>query len=354
MCELSSENIEEISFDVRKNEITFSHLSEDLIDHICCDVEDEMAKGVEYTVAYNRVKEKMGSRRLKEIQEETLYAVDTKYRNMKKIMKITGITGIILLGLAPLFKIQHWPFAGIMLSAGTIILALFFLPPALGVLWKETHSSKRLFLFIAAFLTGIFFLLGILFKVQHWPGAGIIITLSYLSGILLFVPALFYGIFRDPLKRNKRRVLIMAIVALAFYMAGALFGIQHWPLANILHTVSLLILFLIVMPWYTWITWRNEDHVKAEFIYLVIGSLAIIIPSLLVSLNIERSDNRTYSDTRDTKVIYRDYCCQFNGADDSGKSGSVDYNIIKQVLLNAENVTGSNLSDGNMEEPKGN
>ena len=58
----------------------------------------------------------MGSRRLKEIQEETLYLVDTKYRNMKNLMKFSGVAGTILFGFAALFKIQHWPMAGIMMT----------------------------------------------------------------------------------------------------------------------------------------------------------------------------------------------------------------------------------------------
>jgi len=51
-------------------------LTDDLIDHVCCDVEYEMQQGLTFPEAYRRVKQKMGFRRLKEIQEETLYAVD--------------------------------------------------------------------------------------------------------------------------------------------------------------------------------------------------------------------------------------------------------------------------------------
>ena len=72
MPELTLQNIDQISHDVRREEIIFSHLLEDLIDHVCCDVEDEMQNGLNFTEAYRRVKDKMGPRRLKEIQEETL------------------------------------------------------------------------------------------------------------------------------------------------------------------------------------------------------------------------------------------------------------------------------------------
>ena len=62
MPELSFQNIEEISIDIRRQEITFSHLADELIDHICCDVENEMQNGLTFTEAYDKIKQKMGPR----------------------------------------------------------------------------------------------------------------------------------------------------------------------------------------------------------------------------------------------------------------------------------------------------
>jgi hypothetical protein len=257
MPELTLHNVELIIRDVRKQEITFSHLIDDLIDHICCDVEYEMGNGLNFSEAYRRVKQKMGKRRLKEIQEETLYAVDTKYRQMKNTMKISGIAGTVLLGFAALFKIQHWPLAGIMLTLGAVTLAFVFMPSALGVLWKETHSSKRLFLFISAFFAAMFFIIGILFKVQHWPGAGIVLTLAGVSAVLFFIPALLVSRLRDPENKVKKPVYILGAAGLICYIAGFLFKILHWPVASVLMMGGLFILFLIIFPWYTWISWRK-------------------------------------------------------------------------------------------------
>jgi hypothetical protein len=61
MPELSLYNIDQISVEVRRQEITFSHLPSDLIDHICCDVEYEMQNGMSFSEAYKRVKQKMGT-----------------------------------------------------------------------------------------------------------------------------------------------------------------------------------------------------------------------------------------------------------------------------------------------------
>lgn len=294
MPELSLRDINQIILDVRSQEIVFSHLADELADHICCDVEHEMGRGLTFNEAYRIVKDKIGHRRIKEIQEETLYAVDTKYRNMKKTMKISAIAGTVLLGFAALFKIMHWPLAGIMLTLGGLLLAFVFMPSALGVLWKETHNPKKLFLYISAFLAVMFFIMGTVSKVQHWPGAGWVLSLSALSGILLFIPALLVSKLREQDKKQKRIVYILGAAGLISYSLGLLFKIQHWPLATILVVAGSIIIFLVAFPWYTRITWKNDQAVSARFIFMVIGSMALVIPGLMLNLSLQRSYDAGY------------------------------------------------------------
>jgi uncharacterized membrane protein len=305
MPELSLQNIDQISHDISRQEITFSHLLEDLIDHICCDVEYEMQSGLDFGAAYRKVKQKMGSRRLKEIQEETLYAVDTKYRHMKNTMKISGVAGTVLLGFAALFKIQHWPLAGVMMTLGAGTLALVFMPSALGVLWKETHNRKRIFLFISAFLAGMFFILGTLFKIQHWPAAGILLLLAVLFGMVFFIPALLVSKLQDQENKLKRPVYIIGAIGAICYAAGMFFKIQHWPLAGTLMVLGLIVLCAIALPWYTWITWEKESYVSPKFLYMVIGLLAIIIPGALINLNLQHNyEEGFYSHQAQQKALY--------------------------------------------------
>ena len=302
MPDLSIDNVNRIIHDVRNQEITYSHLADELIDYICCDVENEMTEGVDFMEAYRRVSQKIGKRRLKEIQEETLYAVDTRYRQMKNTMKISGIAGTVMLGFATLFKIMHWPGAGIMMTLGTLMLAFIFMPTALGVLWKETHNTKKVFLFISAFLAGIFILLGILFKVQHWPGAGILILLSVLISVLFFIPSMLVSLLRDPENKAKRPVYVIGASSLILYLTGFMFKIMHWPGAGLLLLAGMLLLFIIVCPWYTLISWKEEKSIKPEFIFMMVGSLAIIIPSALISLNLNVLMIRAILQTSISKV----------------------------------------------------
>jgi hypothetical protein len=294
MPELSLNNIDQIARDISREEITFSHLMNELIDHVCCDVENEMQKGLSFHEAYALVRKKLGPRRLKEIQEETLYLVDTKYRNMKKLMMISGVAGTVLLGFAALFKIQHWPLAGVMLTLGAVLLAFVFLPSALVVTWKESHSSKRIFLYVSAFISGMFFILGVLFKIQHWPAAAIFLAIAVLSGIFLLVPALLSKLLSMNGDSRFRTVYISAASGIIFYAAGMLFKIQHWPAASVLIMLGIIVLCCVAMPLYVWMKWKDENHIRGEFLFIILGILSIIVPGALVNLNLQNSYDRGY------------------------------------------------------------
>jgi hypothetical protein len=289
MAELNLYNIDQITEDVRKQEIGFSHLFHDLVDHICCDIEYEMQKGLSFDEAYRKVKAKIGFRGLKKIQEETLYEVDSKYRNMKKLMKVSGVAGTVMLGFAAALKILHLPPAGILLTLGAIMLALLFLPSALNVLWKETKSGKKLILFISAFLAGVSFIFGMLFKIQHWPGASYVISFGILTGVILFVPSLLMHLFRNQEKKHKRIIYVTGVYGILTYIMGFWFRIMHWPLAGILIMVGIMVLFFVAFPWFVHVQWKDEPAVNARFIFMVVAPLLFVIPGALVNLNLERT-----------------------------------------------------------------
>ncbi|MBI5008153.1 MAG: hypothetical protein HZB98_00530 [Bacteroidia bacterium] len=295
MPDLSLRNIDQIRNDIRNEEITFSHLLDDLIDHVCCDVEYEMRSGLDFHDAYRRVKQKIGSgRRIREIQEETLYAVDSKYRKMKNTMKISGIAGTLIFGCATLFKIQHWPGAGILLTLGALILAFVFMPSVTGVLWKETHNKKKLVLIISGFITAFLFISGTLFKIQHWPVAGILLLSAVISTLFVFLPALLSDRLKENGNPDKRSIYIIGTAGFVFYVLGMLFKIQHWPLSSVLMILGLVILGFVAFPFYTWITWKEDDKVSARFIFIVLGSLLIMIPGALINLNLQSMYERGY------------------------------------------------------------
>src|SRR5664280_559242 len=355
MPELSLHHIDQISRDISRQEITFSHLLEDLIDHVCCDVENEMQTGLNFAEAYHRVKKKMGLRRLKEIQEETLYAVDTKYRFMKNTMKISGVAGTVLFGLAALFKIQHWPGAGQMMTLGALLLAFVFLPSALSVLWKETHNRKRIFLVISAFFSGMLFILGTLFKIQHWPMAGSILTLAAISGILFFIPALALSRLSDQENKDKRPAYILGAAGIVLFCAGMLFKMQHWPLATLFIIIGIILLCFLAFPMFTWLTWKEESHISSKFIFLVIGFLLIVVPGAMITLNLQHSYQAYYYSNNDQQSVLYDYLFRNTSSLISRYKDSLNYHEMEQLHSKTTGILTiiSNIEEKMVQESEG-
>lgn len=331
MPELTIHNIEVIAGDVGSQEIIFSHLADELIDHICCDVEYEMEAGLTFSEAYARVKQKLGIRRLKEIQEETLFETDIKYRFMKNTMKISGVAGTILFGCAAMFKIQHWPGAGIMLTLGALILTFVFMPSALGVLWKETRSRKRLVLFISAFLSAGLFITGILFKIQHWSGGGPVLILAGVVVVFLLIPSLLSAGLQYTENKALRPLYIIGSIGSAAFFSGFLFKIMHWQGSGFLLLGGMIIIFLIVLPWYSWLKWNNENYVRPGFIFLIAGSLSIILPAALLNLNLQRSfDTGFYNNLEEQQALYT-CLLETKGEFIASYHDSSSYEIMRQL-----------------------
>ena len=173
MYELTLEQVKNVREIVSNSEITYSHLSDDLIDHICCDIELEMSVGLSFNKALERVQCKFGDSGLQKIQEDTILLIDQKYRFMKTTTKIFGNVSLALIGIGTIFKLFHWPLATILLVLGFLLLGLIFYPSTILASYRK-NGRKRLGLHIIAIIGGISLFFGILFKINHWPGTSIL------------------------------------------------------------------------------------------------------------------------------------------------------------------------------------
>lgn len=212
---LSSANIDEIATHLRAEEITYSHLYEDLLDHVCCEVEYKMEQGVDFTAAFNTIKQTIGDNGLKDIQDATIFYVKLNLLVMKKAIKILGIITSIMIIVGLFFKTNHWPGASMLLFFGSVILLLGFGPVTLISIKKELQkpffSREYLKYFIGAiclFVTA----LAILFKLMHWPGASSLIWASWVLLLLVFFPILLFHIIRN----FEKKLIPLTILLFAF------------------------------------------------------------------------------------------------------------------------------------------
>ncbi len=163
MC-LSHNQIAKIDDLVANANISYSHLSDDLTDHICCAIEDKIQQGIDFTMAFTQVQQEVGLSGLRRVQTETLFLIDKSYRTMKKSMKVLGAIALAMMAIAAVFKIQHLPGAAILMTLSFVLVVFIFFPSALYVMYREVNQKKKAWYFILAYLGGVGFMLGTLFN----------------------------------------------------------------------------------------------------------------------------------------------------------------------------------------------
>ena len=289
MQDLTAAHIEIIADEVSKDGITLSHLRDELIDHICCQVEAAMRQGLSFDAAFKKTKDLIGHKGLKKVQEDTLLLINKKYRIMKKTMKTFGLVSMAMVTIGALFKIQHWPGASILLTLGFFLLATVFIPSALWVLKKESKLKGSLFIYILAIFGCVVFTFGFLFKIQHWPGAGMLLTIGFLFIGFLMIPAMLITKLRNPEEKNLHTAYIIGALSLMFFLTGDLFKIQHWPGAGIMLVVGAIGLTTIFFPVYVTKAYKKAETIKASFLFLCVGIVFFNLFNILLALNVSKN-----------------------------------------------------------------
>jgi hypothetical protein len=217
MAELSDSELKILNREIDKQGLTYTQLQKELLDHLCCDIEAKMDEGVEFLKAFEELRSRLENNRIQEIQEETLLLINQKYRMMKKFMYILGTIAPSLLIVGAIFKLQHWPGASVLIVLGSFLLGAVYLPVFAMVSIRDTRKKEKRVnktLYVTGVITGFIFITGVLFKIMHWPGAGIALTFSVLLTVAVFIPILVINALKD--KENQVQSFSILIFVLSF------------------------------------------------------------------------------------------------------------------------------------------
>ena len=117
---------------------------------------------------------------------------------MKKAILTIGIIGAILLLVGVLFKLLHWPGAGVVVTLGVLSLSIYAVLYMLEQV--KIYKTELVKAYAVLFgITGLMMLLGFLFKIMHWPGAGILLYLF----LVFYVGLVVITIFRFTSEKQK-------------------------------------------------------------------------------------------------------------------------------------------------------
>jgi hypothetical protein len=111
---------------------------------------------------------------------------------MKQKIYILGLISSMILVTGAMFKVYHWPAAGIFLTIGTLLLLFLFLPASLNNHFKVNGNTQNRPLYIITYLTLLVVFTSMLFKIQHWPLAGLAIMIAIPFPFIVFLPVWLY------------------------------------------------------------------------------------------------------------------------------------------------------------------
>lgn len=185
---------------IEQSLLTSPTLKDDVVDHLCCMVEDKMASGKIFDMALQEALFEFAPAGLNEIQFETDFLLYTnKFLAMKKLTYAIGLTTSISIAMGLMMKLLHMPGGEELVNYGFFGFALLFLPMVTISRYKANPTLERneklkiVFGFLSAVLTG----LAVFFKIKMQLEASEVLLITGASIFSFgFLPVVFYTMYK--------------------------------------------------------------------------------------------------------------------------------------------------------------
>ena len=141
---------------------------------------------------------------------------------MKQKIYIIGVVTVITVFLGAVFKVNHYPGASVLLTAGIASLVFLFLPLALASHYRSAESRKNLTLYVVTYITCLVIFISMLFKLLHWPYSGLLLTIALPFPYVVFLPVFITVTSRDKNFNVYNTVFVLLLLALNSVFAGLL------------------------------------------------------------------------------------------------------------------------------------
>lgn len=214
MRSLGDEEVDFILDDLNSKGIVLPDLQDNLLDHICCIIENEITAEDDFYAFYEKVLPQFFKENLKEIQIETDNLLKFKYfYTMKKLLKFSGILTVVLIVIGNIFKSFHLQGAGLLLLLGGFSFSIIFLPLLILIKFKDDESKTDKVVFGIGLLLGMFMSIGLFFKLMHWPYATNLMMYSTLLFTFLYAPLYFITRVKRPELKFNTTVNTVLMIA---------------------------------------------------------------------------------------------------------------------------------------------
>lgn len=180
---LDTHEIKKIEQRLVAAEVSNESLSVDLIDHICCMIEERLDVGISLASAEEEVFSELGSVQLKSIELETKRLTQNKFI-MKKRTKIVGLVGLSVTATGFIFKMLHLWGAGVLWGSGILIMAFGFFSMLLVDRFSyEKDTGRRITAFVG-YIGAAMLLVGLGMSLLRMPFSN---YLAIAGGVVLLI-----------------------------------------------------------------------------------------------------------------------------------------------------------------------
>lgn len=219
---ITEQQIAYILNDIRRNGVETEDLQLNLLDHICCIMEQELKETDDFEPFYQQTVKQFYKKELREIEEETINLLTFKnYYAMKKLMIISGALSVTAFLGGSVLKLLHWQGASAMFPLAILSFSLLFLPLLVILKIKEATDSRDKIITVLGSAVGILYSLATLFAIEHWEGRTMLWLATTGVSFLVFIPVYFFtGIRKPETKMNTivTSILFTGITGLLFSM----------------------------------------------------------------------------------------------------------------------------------------
>lgn len=196
---------------------------------------------------------------------------------MKKTTYIIGYIAAFAAAIATVFKINHLSYTGTIIAIAWTLMCVYFYFYIIDKMGDSSGGKILLVNVVAAFCAS-FIDVGILFKLEHWPLAGTFITVGLVGFALIFLPMLYFQKSKQAGANNLMNGA--GALGLALFALGVLTKIQHWPGQIPLFMAGAALVFLIYFPMYmmnkTIPDEKKINHLRDTFFAIIIGCLILL------------------------------------------------------------------------------
>lgn len=143
-------------------------------------------------------------------------------------------------------------------------------------------------IYLYGLLTVLIIVIGTIFKINHMPGAGIMITFGIISLVLIFIPASLINNYRSGGNRQNLILYIITWITCLITFTAMLFKVQHWPFAGTLLTIALPFPYVVFLPVFLLITSKNKSFNTYNTVFVLFLLALNSVFSCLLALNVSK------------------------------------------------------------------